>query len=69
MTRTKVWAIQTKQGRFVHATLFKPVAQAYTIATFRTRAHAKSWLENDGFWRDKANVVQVVITTKELGEP
>lgn len=69
MTRTKGWAIQTKTGKFVnfpHSNL--PHFEAYRIITFRTRSQANEWLANDRFWRDKAIVVPIVITTKERGE-
>lgn len=70
MTRTNAWAIQTKHGKFVNFPYTNlPAFEAYKIVTFKTRAQAKQWLDNDKYWHDKATVVPIVITTKERGEP
>lgn len=70
MTRTKAWAIKTRLGKYVNFPVTNlAFFEAYRIVTFRTRRQAQEWLDNDKFWCGKAEVVQVVITTKELGEP
>jgi hypothetical protein len=70
MTRVQAWAIKTKQDRFVHFPLTNlPSFEAYRIITFRTRKQAEYWLEHDRYWKGKATVVPIVITTKERGEP
>ena len=69
MTRTTGWAIQTNRGRFVnfpHHNL--PHFEAYRIITFKTRRQAQEWLDNDRYWKDKAVVVPIVISTREKGE-
>lgn len=69
MNKIQAWAIKTKTGKYVHfpgANL--AIFEAYKIITFRTRRQAAQWLENDRYWCDKANVVPIVITTKERGE-
>lgn len=69
MTRTEAWGIKLKRGKFVNfPTQNLPYFEAYRIITFRTRKQAQEWLDNDKFWQGKAEVVPIVITTKERGE-
>lgn len=69
MTKTKAWGLKLKQGKFVNFPVHNlPMFEAYRIITFKSRRQAQEWLDNDRFWKGKAEVVPIVITTKELGE-
>lgn len=70
MTRTEAWGIKTKQGKFVNFPVYNvAMFEAYRIITFRTKRQAQEWLNNDKFWSGKAEVVPLVITTRERGVP
>lgn len=59
------WAIQDKRGRFVQHDAVVHFEAMRTV-TFRTRKEALIWLNQDHFWKGKAEPVKVKITIQEI---
>ncbi len=59
------WALQDKRGRFVQHDAVVHFEAMRTV-TFRSRKEALLWLDNDRFWKDKADPVKVKITIQEI---
>ena len=59
------WAIQDKRGRFVQHDAVVHFEAMRTV-TFRTRREALTWLDQDRFWKGKAEPIKVKITVQEI---